>query len=108
MRLDKSHWPNPHFAVIFSYEAMPGRGEDYEEMDRITLELAAQQPGYLGHESVNANGRSIFISYWRSREDIAGWQRNDVHRQAKAQAHKWYTWYQSTISEVFHRMEYPY
>lgn len=104
--LDKSNWPNPHIAVIFRSEANPERGEDYERADALIMELAQQQPGYLGHESVSNEGQSIFISYWESRESIAQWAHNPDHILAKQQAVKWYKAYQSSICEVYHHNEF--
>lgn len=104
--LDKSNWPNPHIAVIFRSEANPDRGEDYERMDELIMDLAQQQPGYLGHESVANKGQSIFISYWASRKDIENWAKDPNHIAAKQRAQKWYRFYQSSICEVYHHNEF--
>ena len=49
--------------------------EGYAEAAERMLELAAQQPGYLGVESVRgADGIGITISYWRSENDILAWK----------------------------------
>jgi len=92
--------PKNHFyAVIFSStksENLAG----YEEMDKITMDLASQQPGYLGYESVNNNDKSIFISYWENKESIENWRQNAIHKMAKQQAQQWYKRYLSQICLV--------
>jgi heme-degrading monooxygenase HmoA len=60
--------------------------------DRM-VELAAQQPGYLGVESVRgADGFGITVSYWDSEQAIVGWKANAEHRAAQTRG--WSTWYQ--------------
>jgi heme-degrading monooxygenase HmoA len=87
------------YAVIFCSTKSADR-EGYAEMDEATLRLAAEQPGYLGYESVNNNDNGIFISYWASKDAIAGWQRNATHLMAKSQANKWYKRYLSQVCFV--------
>ncbi len=87
------------YAVIFSSiksEDLDG----YKEMDELTMQLAQQQPGFLGYESVNFNNKGIFISYWRTKEDIANWRKNATHLMAKSQAKKWYNRYLTQICFV--------
>ncbi|WP_425618368.1 antibiotic biosynthesis monooxygenase [Anatilimnocola sp. NA78] len=73
----------PYYAVIFSSQLaddVAGYGELAERM----LELAAQQPGYLGVEgSREASGLGITVSYWASREHIVAWKQNSEHALAQ-------------------------
>lgn len=90
---------NNFYAVIFSSTKMQNlRG--YAEMDEITMKLAAEQPGYLGYESVSNGNTGIFISYWESKSAIEHWRVNATHQLAKAQAENWYKRYLSQICLV--------
>jgi heme-degrading monooxygenase HmoA len=62
-------------------------------MDELTIQLAKQQSGFLGFESVNSNNKGIFISYWQTKEDIDKWRKHATHLMAKSQAKKWYKRY---------------
>jgi heme-degrading monooxygenase HmoA len=60
--------------------------------DRM-IELAAQQPGYLGAESTrDAQGFGITASYWESEEAIRQWKQNAEHQMALEKGPT--TWYQ--------------
>jgi heme-degrading monooxygenase HmoA len=91
----------PYFAVIFSSKRTEGdRG--YGHMSDRMVELAAQQPGYLGIESARgADGFGITVSYWSSEEAIAQWKANMEHAAAQ-QAGKsaWYADYSIRIARV--------
>ncbi|QDU27599.1 hypothetical protein ETAA8_26870 [Anatilimnocola aggregata] len=53
----------PYYAVIFTSQ-LADHAPGYDELARRMLELAAQQPGYLGVESVrDASGAGITVSY---------------------------------------------
>ena len=91
----------PYFAVIFtSQRTAADRG--YEHMAQRMVELAAQQPGFLGVESVrDAAGLGITVSYWRSREDICAWREHAEHQAAQAAGREvWYADYRLRICEV--------
>ena len=93
--------PPPYYAAIFTSlraEGDHGYGEKAERM----VELAAQQPGFLGVESVrDAGGLGITVSYWESEEAIRNWKANAEHRQAQEQGRKqWYAGYQLRIARV--------
>jgi heme-degrading monooxygenase HmoA len=66
----------PYYAVIFTAQRTE-EGRGYEEMAQRMVELAAQQPGFLGVESVRgADGLGITVSYWASEEAIRNWKAN--------------------------------
>jgi heme-degrading monooxygenase HmoA len=81
----------PYYAVIFSSQrtaAETGYGDMAERMEK----LAAQQPGFLGIESVrDASGAGVTVSYWTDREAIANWSQHVEHRVAQARGRaEWY------------------
>jgi len=91
----------PYYAVIFSSQRSDGdRG--YGAMAERMAELAAEQPGYLGAESVRAaDGDGITVSYWASEEAIAAWKRNAEHQVAQALGRElWYAGYRIRIARV--------
>ena len=98
----------PYYAVIFSSlrrdgpDALAPNGMDYAAMAARMGELAAQQPGYLGVESVrDADGVGITVSYWRGLEDIAAWKANAEHRIAQETGRaKWYAHFETRIARV--------
>ena len=64
------------------------------------VDLASQQPGYFGHESVR-DGLGITISYWKSLEDIKNWKQVSDHQIAqKLGREKWYKAYKTRICLV--------
>jgi heme-degrading monooxygenase HmoA len=73
----------PYYAVIFSSQRTDGdRG--YAHMADRMIELAAQQPGYLGVETVrDATGFGITVSYWTSLDAISGWKQHLDHQAAQ-------------------------
>jgi len=99
-----THWKSeaptaPFYAVIF----ISRKGEElkgYEEMDTRMMELAQQQPGYLGYSSVSKPDGGIFISYWQDKESIQKWREDSRHGEAKSKAKDWYAYYHSMISKV--------
>ncbi len=95
----KSMPERDYYAVIFSSEKS-GDLEGYQEMDELTMELAWQQNGFLGYESCSNGNKSVFISYWESREAVDDWRKNMVHIQAKSNAKQWYKRYLSQICKV--------
>lgn len=91
----------PYYAVIFSSQRRPG-DQGYEAMAQRMVELAAQQPGYLGAESARGDdGFGITVSYWESEAAIAAWKANLEH-QAAQEAGKaaWYAGYTLRVARV--------
>lgn len=91
----------PYYAVIFTSfrtEVEAGYGQMAERM----LELASQQPGYLGVESARgSDGLGITISYWASEEAIAAWKAHSTHQLAqKAGQETWYADYGVRVARV--------
>lgn len=91
----------PYYAVIFSSQRTEGdRG--YGDMAERMMTLAAQQPGFLGVESVRgADGFGITVSYWASEEAIAAWKGHLEHKPAQEGGKRvWYADYQMRVAKV--------
>ncbi len=89
----------PYYAAIFTSERTPG-DHGYADMAARMLELAADQPGYLGVEAARS-GLGITVSYWDSREAIAAWKQNAEHLAAQQQGQdEWYSAYTVRICRV--------
>jgi heme-degrading monooxygenase HmoA len=87
-----AHTPAPpYYAVIFTNQRTDGE-RGYGAMAERMMELAAQQPGFLGAESTrDANGFGITVSYWQSEEAIRNWKANAEHQGAQEAGRQ--TWY---------------
>lgn len=91
--------PPPYYAVIFS-SLRTDVEEGYAEMAQRMLDLAAEQPGYLGNERVR-DGLGITISYWDSLEAIRRWKMNTDHLLAQKKGRSdWYSAYKTRICKV--------
>lgn len=91
----------PYYAVIFS-SLHHAADDGYAETAQRMVELAAEQPGYLGAESTRgANGFGITVSYWASLEAIAAWKAVGEHRTAQENGRQhWYEHYAMRIARV--------
>lgn len=69
--------------------------------DRM-VELAAQQPGFLGVESARGeDGLGITVSYWSSLESIRDWRANAEHQVAQARGRsEWYEQFALRVCRV--------
>ncbi|MFG1488281.1 antibiotic biosynthesis monooxygenase [Oceanospirillum sp. HFRX-1_2] len=89
----------PYYAVIFTNHRTEG-DEGYGAMADRMVELAAEQPGFLGVESVR-DGLGITVSYWESLEAIKHWKQNSEHKAAQQLGHeKWYASFKLRIAKV--------
>ena len=89
----------PYYAVIFSSHKSDD-GEGYAETAARMLELAAEQPGFLGVESASED-LGITVSYWADLESIRSWKQHAEHRVAqKTGMKKWYSHYKTRIALV--------
>jgi heme-degrading monooxygenase HmoA len=91
----------PFYAVIFTSQRTEQELGYGQTADRM-VELAAEQPGYLGVESVRgADGLGITVSYWQTLESITAWRQQLEHRAAReAGRAQWYTHYEMRIARV--------
>lgn len=91
--------PPPYYAVIFS-TLRTTIDKGYMETALRMEELAKQQEGYLGIESVREE-LGITISYWSSLEAITKWKNNIEHTIAREKGRKlWYKEYKLRICKV--------
>ena len=92
----------PYYAVIFSSVRSQADGDGYELTAERMLELAREQPGYLGVESVrDADGNGITVSYWDSLEAIGRWGAVAEHRTAQTHGReRWYQGYRLRVCRV--------
>lgn len=89
----------PYYAVIFtSYRTEGDNG--YGQMAARMVELAAEQPGFLGIESAREDV-GITVSYWSDLESIKRWKEHAEHQEARRLGHeKWYTSFKTRIAKV--------
>jgi heme-degrading monooxygenase HmoA len=92
----------PYYAVIFTSQRNGADAEGYAEAAAAMETLAAQQPGYLGIESVRgADGVGMTISYWRSEADILSWKHHAEHAAIRNRGRRdWYTRYITRVARV--------
>lgn len=93
----------PYTAVIFTSRLKAGAVADgYDEAARRMVELANDQPGYLGLESARSpDGMGITISYWTGDAAIKAWRENPEHAQAIEKGKSdWYESYQIRYARV--------
>jgi heme-degrading monooxygenase HmoA len=88
----------PYYAVIFT--SIRTAGEDgYAQAAHEVLELARQQPGFLGFESAR-NEIGISVSYWQDLESIRARKENAIHRAAQGKAKQWYKSFRVRVCKV--------
>lgn len=95
----------PYYAVIFTST----QREDingYTEMAEKMTQLAKQQDGFLGMESVR-NNIGITVSYWASLDAIKQWKKHSEHLLAQQKGRElWYNWYNVKICKVEREYEF--
>ena len=66
------------------------------------VELAKEQPGFLGSESARSeNGFGITVSYWVDEASIRLWKQQSEHRIAQETGiERWYEHYEIRIAKV--------
>jgi heme-degrading monooxygenase HmoA len=66
------------------------------------IELARQQPGFLGVESARGDdGLGITVSYWASEEAITNWRQHAEHKIAQSLGRReWYARYELRVARV--------
>jgi heme-degrading monooxygenase HmoA len=90
----------PYYAVIFSSLRTAG-DHGYGEAATRMLELAREQPGFLGVESAREDGVGITVSYWRNEADILAWKQQAEHRAVREQGRStWYSAFHTRVCKV--------
>jgi heme-degrading monooxygenase HmoA len=89
----------PYYAVIFT-STLQSTSPGYDATADKMLELAAQQPGYLGAESAREDV-GITVSYWKDLVSIQAWKNQPEHEVAQVNGKKtWYSQYKVRIAKV--------
>ena len=102
-KLDLAKTPQPpYYAVIFASVRTARDDEGYGKASDRMAQLASEQPGYLGVDSVrDVNGVGITVSYWTSEDAISAWRRNAEHTIAREQGRRsWYKEYELRVAKV--------
>jgi heme-degrading monooxygenase HmoA len=90
----------PYWAVIFTTR-QTADVDGYAEMAAAMEALAAQQPGYLGIESVHDGADGITVSYWSTEDDLRAWGRHAEHLVAQRLGRqRWYERYELRVGRV--------
>ena len=92
----------PYYAVIFSSQRNADDAEGYSKMSDRMFNLAAEQPGYLGVDTVyGEDGFGMTVSYWESLDAISNWRKIAEHKIAqKLGKEMWYDKYQIRVCLV--------
>ncbi|ESU22416.1 antibiotic biosynthesis monooxygenase [Flavobacterium enshiense DK69] len=89
----------PYYAVIFTSERSEVE-EGYSQTADRMVELASQQPGFLGVESAR-NEIGITVSYWKDLESIKNWKMDAEHTIAREKGRiDWYNEFKVRIAKV--------
>jgi heme-degrading monooxygenase HmoA len=94
-------------AVIFTslrttIDGVPVDDEAYARTAERMVQLAAEQPGYLGVESARGvDGLGITVSYWAGERDALAWRAVAEHAAAReAGRDRWYQRYELRVATV--------
>lgn len=89
----------PYYAVIFTSLRTEG-DHGYGAMAQRMVELASEQPGFLGVESAREDV-GITVSYWRDLDSIRNWKQHAQHLIAQRRGQDiWYAEYSVRIARV--------
>jgi heme-degrading monooxygenase HmoA len=91
----------PYYAVMFSSQRRDGDNGYGATSDRM-VELARQQPGFLGVESARGDdGFGITVAYWESEEAIRAWRLQAEHAAARERGRAdWYRHFEIRVARV--------
>lgn len=92
----------PYYAVIFSSRRSAQDPVGYDEASRRMLDLASQQPGFLGFETArDADGFGLSVSYWTDEASIAAWKRQADHAEIRERGRwLWYRHFELRVARV--------
>ncbi len=89
----------PYYAVIFTSH-LTESDSDYTQTAERMVQLASQQPGFLGVESVR-DGMGITVSYWSDTKSIKAWKQNTEHLVAQKKGRDvWYQKFKIRIAKI--------
>ncbi|TLW91787.1 antibiotic biosynthesis monooxygenase [Saccharomonospora piscinae] len=108
MALADREFPDPpYYAVIFvSHRTDDDHG--YAATAERMVQLAAEQPGFLGVDSARdpaeSGGLGITVSYWRDERAIEAWRRHAEHTLARETGReRWYEEFDVHVTRVTRR-----
>lgn len=92
----------PYWLVTFTSQRSAVDAEAYADAAERMLELASQQAGFLGAESVRgADGFGITLSYWTDEAAIAAWRAHAEHTAVRERARvHWYDHFEVRVAKV--------
>ncbi|MCR8720667.1 antibiotic biosynthesis monooxygenase [Pseudomonas syringae] len=94
-----ARFPTPYFAVVFTSLRTPDEGQAYATAAKRMVELARQQPGFLGVESARGDdGLGVTVSYWTDEAAILAWKQQTEHAEVREQGRA--RWYQAFATRV--------
>lgn len=104
-RLAAGDLPSQVWTVSFANGRSTGESaavDGYSEMGDEMNVLAAEQPGFIGVDSVReAGGVGITVSRWSSIAAMVSWRRVVAHQAAQASGRdRWYEWYRSDVARI--------
>lgn len=90
-----------YYAVIFTSQRTAGE-DGYADMAERMVELARDQPGFLGVESArDAGGFGFTVSYWTDEAAIRAWKSHAEHLIAQERGRRdWYASYDVRVARV--------
>ena len=90
----------PYYAVIFTSRIADPEGHDV--IAARMVDLAKEQPGFLGVESARGpDGLGITVSYWETEAAITAWKANAAHERAQATGiDRFYEHYELRVARV--------
>jgi len=100
-RIAETHGES-HYAVIFTSKRVDDSDADYNAAAERMIQLAAEQDGFLGIESVrDSNQIGITVSYWRDAEAVRAWHDVAEHRNVQELGRRlWYTEFAVRVCRV--------
>jgi heme-degrading monooxygenase HmoA len=99
---DMAKHPKGSVAVIFIARRTSHDDAGYASAAAAMDALAAQQPGYIGMDSVRGpDGLGITVSYWASDSDAKAWRDHGEHALIRdAGRDRWYSSYSLHVGEI--------
>jgi heme-degrading monooxygenase HmoA len=89
----------PYYAVIFTSLRVNDDGQAYEQAAQRMVELAREQPGFLGVDSARGDdGLGITVSYWSSEAAIVAWRSHAEHSEVRHRGRE--NWYRAFTTRV--------
>jgi len=94
--------------ILFRSRLTEAAGADYANMDAELTESVKNKPGFIEAKSFTAaDGERLTVVWWRDRETLQMWRKDQRHREAQASGRKkWYQYYKMDVAEVFRQSQF--